>query len=90
MQFQDSRIVRNSFHGEDVTVAILSAKACVCRCCHVQVLWWVWHALNRCLEHQCMCRCVRFDMCVLTPVHIFMNTFFTGYVDKLVYAKFVH
>jgi len=24
---------------------------------HVHFLWWGWHTLGRCLEHQCMCLC---------------------------------
>ena len=37
--------------------------ACLRRCMCISVRW-LWHALNRCLEHQCMCRYVRYtDVC---------------------------
>jgi len=41
---------------------------------YVHFLRWVWHALSRCFEHQCMCRHVRhtgvFDM----SLHYFLQT----------------
>jgi len=30
------------------------------------ILWWLRHALNRCLEHQCIDKCARYDRCLFT------------------------
>jgi len=44
---------------------------------YVYILWL--HAVNRALEHQCMCSCVCFDKCLLTLVYIFVSTLSAGY-----------
>jgi len=41
------------------TIKLACLRGCMCI-----FLRWLWHALNRCLEHQCMCRYVHFtDVC---------------------------
>ena len=46
---------------------------------YVYLLWWVWDALNRCLEHlppgHALCTLRRLS----TPVCIFVNTLSAGY-----------
>ena len=44
---------------------------------------------NRCCEHQCMCRCVRYTG-LLTWVYTFACTLTTGCAHALMYAQFVH
>ena len=41
---------------------------------YVCLLVWVLHALNRCFDYHCMCRCVRYNKCLSTLVHMFQNT----------------
>jgi len=41
---------------------------------YVYFLWWVWHALNRCLEHQCMCMSVVYTGVFDISVHICKHT----------------
>ena len=51
MEFQDSQIVRNSFHGEVVaTPSCIGVHAQV----YVHMLWCVWHALKSVLSN-CAC-----------------------------------
>ena len=33
---------------------------------YVHFVWWVWVTLDRCLEHQRMRRCIRYDRCLST------------------------
>jgi len=36
---------------------------------YVHLLWWVWHALNMFLEHQCMDKCVHYTGVFDTSIH---------------------
>jgi len=82
-----SWIVCNCLYGKSVAAVGTGVYARV----YVLLLWWVWHALNRYLEHQCMsrCRCVCCDRCLLTPVYMFVSTLSAGCAHSLVYVQFV-
>jgi len=43
-------------------------------CLNVLLLLWVWHALKRCLDNQCMCRYIRYTGIFEICLHIFLRT----------------
>jgi len=64
------KIVRNGFHGKEVAATCIGAYAQV----YVHLSWWVWHELNRCPDHECICRYVHFTGVFDISTHICKHT----------------